>query len=387
MHGTTGKTGMTVAYEVHGANQRFVNNKIKNAFRGMWVAGNLTSASENIVISANNIGPVRQYGIDFYRETVNEGAVRKVLIDGNTFEIDDTLPDTPIKSAIQIAASYSILDVRVQNNTATKTGNTYAATFFQTNPQSIAANTHDRINVSKNSAFNFSIGAAIGTNATNGYGGFSVDDNEFTNLIGAGPLASAVGVSGVNINASGAVATLRITNNKIQGSTVIPYGIFLQGTITDYLQGINYCKNVTTKYTESATITNRQGIFDKVSYTPTWSAGAAITLGNGSVSGIYSMNDNLITADIQLTVGSTTSFGAGGTLSATLPFAAALSGKQWMGQWRIQHAGAFTTGVSEVDGTASVVTMNVSGATNANNTSPIALANGDIISIQISYSR
>lgn len=47
MQGTVGSTGMTVAYEVHGSNQRFTKNKVKNAYRGVWLSSNATSDVSN----------------------------------------------------------------------------------------------------------------------------------------------------------------------------------------------------------------------------------------------------------------------------------------------------------------------------------------------------
>lgn len=74
-----------VAYEVHGASTRFVNNNVLNLYQGVWVASNDTSAVKDIIIQGNAFGPLRGVGVDFYRMKASERPVTKVIINSNTF--------------------------------------------------------------------------------------------------------------------------------------------------------------------------------------------------------------------------------------------------------------------------------------------------------------
>ena len=62
----------------------------------------------------------------------------------------------------------------------------------------------------------------------------------------------------------------------------------------------------------------RDSLVASTAYTPTWYAGSAITLGNGSTTGNYKIVGSDVTLDLILTVGSTTAVGTG-TVQVTLP--------------------------------------------------------------------
>lgn len=392
MHGTVGKVGSFVAYEVHGANQRFTNNVVKNYFQGMWVATNVTSAVENIIISNNHFGPIKSVAVDFYRSSAAEHPIKKVLISNNTVDIEDTtaavFPD--LKVAFQITSFYKITDVLITGNIATKVGTSKASAFFSMYPQNVAAQEHDRIVVSNNYASGFVIGATVGTNAINGLGHIKIANNQFYDLTPAGAFVVPIGV-GTNGGVL-PVKHLVIDGNSFIESRVAPlfqYGIRLEGSVTNlHVLGNSFKGMTVADYYEFAfTATNKYGDYDKIFYTPDWKATTSITVGNGTVSGVYSLKGKQVTVNAQFTVGSTTVIPTG-NLILTLPLVSAISGISYLGQWRIwdNSATTFTFGPVVCDGTSLSAQLQVSGGLFATNASPIPLAVSDAISVQLTYS-
>lgn len=125
-----------------------------------------------------------------------------------------------------------------------------------------------------------------------------------------------------------------------------------------------------------------------IPFTPAWSAGGAITVGDGSVLGAYSTQGERVTINATLNVGGTTIF-PGGNLSLTLPITSSQAGLQYLGTWRIfdSSASTFTYGHVEIDGTGSTASLQVSGGLNATDLLPVPLASGDQLSLQITYFR
>ena len=391
MHGAVGRSGSFVAYEVHGANQRFTNNLVKNYFQGMWVATNVTSAVENIIISNNHFGPIKSVAVDFYRSSAAELEIRKVIVSNNTVEIDDTVatvfPD--LKVAFQIASFYKITDVLITGNIATKTGTGKASAFFSIVSQGVTGQEHDRIVVSNNQATGFVIGASVGTNATNGIGSISITGNQFYDLTPAGAFVVPVGV-GTNGGAS-ALKHLVIKGNTFSDTRSVPlfqYGIRLEGSVTNLDVSGNSFKGMTVAdyYEIAFTAATRRGDYDNLFYSPVWSAGAPITIGNGTTLGPYSVKGKQVTINAKLLLGSTTIVPAGNLL-VKLPVASAIPGIAYVGQWRIYDASAqtFTFGALVCDGTSQSGQLQVSGGLFATNLLPVPLASGDEISMQITY--
>jgi len=391
-NGISGNSGTFVAYEVHGANQRFINNLVSNYYQGMWVATNLTSDVDNVVISGNTFSPINFAGIDFYRNSAVESSITKILIDGNTIGLDDTVPSgivPDLKVAVQINTPYLLKNIQVSNNLCSKVGTTKASAFINLGTYgTVAAQKHDNIVIKSNYATGFAIGASIGTSATNGFGYVEVSENSFVDFSpqGAFTITQGVGTSGAS-----AIDSLVLEGNTFKaGTSAFDYGNYLTGTITNlYVSSQKFFGMSIANYAEvGLTVTNRQGEFDKLPFTPIWNAGSAITLGNGSVLGRYAIKGDQVTVTAVLNVGSTTSF-PGGNLFLSAPIAAGVSGQQYLGTWRIfdSNVGQFVFGDAVIEGTGSNIDLQVSGGTFATNSSPVALAAGDQVSVQITYNR
>ena len=400
-NGISGNSGSFVAYEVHGANQRFVNNFISNYWQGMWVASNITSPANNIIISNNTFSPVKWYAIDFYRTSATETDISRVLIDGNTVLIDDTTLTGVVptfKVAFQIASFRRIQNVQITNNFCSKTGATIPSVGILITPQGNASNDHRGIIIRDNAFSNFGSGIATFINSVNGMGPLEISNNYIRNCSDAPgyttPQGVAIGLSGVAPLAT-AYEALFISNNTFIDDRAVKqmdFGIRLdQVTVTNLnVQRQKYVGMVTGNYAEaSTTVTNRFGYYEYITFTPVWkSGGVAITLGNGSRNASYTVDEKQVTINATLTVGSTTSFGAG-IITLDLPFTTNANPMGYIGNWRIFDTSPSTYyfgGAVSVNSDTGVG-LQLNNGTNVTNTSPITFAAGDTIFLQLTYTR
>ncbi len=400
-NGISGNSGTLVAYEVHGANQRFVNNLISNYWQGMWVASNTTSSAENIIIANNTFSPVKWYAIDFFRNDAVETDISRVLIHGNTVLVDDTTTTGTLptyKVAFQIASFRRIQNVQISNNFCSKSGATIASVGVLITPQSNASNDHRGIIIRDNAFNNFNAGVATFINSTNGMGPLEISNNYIRNCSDATgyatPQGVAVGLSGVAPLAT-AYESLFISNNTfIDDRSVkqMDFGIRLdQVTVTNLnVQRQKYVGMVTANYAEaSTTVTNRFGYYPNVALTPTWRSNAtAITVGNGAVNASYTVDEAQVTISFALLVGSTTSFAAG-VLTVDLPFTSSPTTVNYIGNWRIFDTSTSTYyfGGAFVTENTTGVSLQLDGGSNVTNTSPITFATGDLVTVQVTYTR
>ena len=330
------------------------------------------------------------YGVDFFRTAATLGQPRNTVIVGNTFRFDGyTYSGAPTeKAVVNVASSYAQRDILIVGNVAISSDATVGTTFLTIAPQTVAGQAHENVVCKNNMARGCNKFLNLRTNATNGSGLVSVENNTLVE-----PLATPVYTVpiGFFVDAVGPVKTLRLTGNSVideRGSPQAQYGTYMNGgTVNNFYYSGNWSKGLTQlDYYEAAamTYTTFTGELLDVAYTPAVVSGTAITLGNGSVSGSWSLSGDMVTANARLNVGSTTTF-PGGTLTFSVPFTAKTSGRTYFGQYRIfdTSASIFRAGVCAIDGTANTVTLVVDGATNATNSSPIPLANGDSISLQI----
>lgn len=118
-------------------------------------------------------------------------------------------------------------------------------------------------------------------------------------------------------------------------------------------------------------------------YTPVWTAnGTAVSLGNGTVTGKYRQVGKWVTAQVILTMGSTTTFGTSFYLF-TLPVTA-LTTAGYLGAAKFLDAGTQDrNGVSYLFSTTQVVATSNAGA--AGQLVPHTWANTDVFTIQIDY--
>lgn len=369
-------SGLKTAYEVHGYDQRFAFNRVINAYRGIYLASNLTAQCNRIIIT-NNVFEVMAYGIEFYRETSAEYVIADVTIANNQFAILDTAVTGIQKAAVTISTIYGVSDILIANNNASKSGSVDSAFVVIETRDNASSEKKNKITVEGNTAYGFVQGVAIYCRRAIGLGKMAVKNNTFFDIV--------TGVS-TTITA-GSIDSLEIVGNRFNSAD---YGIDLGGGTISLLhvQGNSYADIATADYTESATITARTGDYDNLTYTPTLTG---ITLGNGTVTGSYSLRGSQVTVKVAFTVGSSTTFSPGTSWSFSLPgTAAAISGSNYVGNWILYDASAttFYCGAVLLQGTATTFNFVVNGVSGfMNNATPITPATGDSLSAEITYNQ
>jgi hypothetical protein len=150
----------------------------------------------------------------------------------------------------------------------------------------------------------------------------------------------------LSFNTATNIAQAVITNPTFVDSPSINLGINARVTIIGYNSGGggNVC-TVTGSANASATLINavnfiQSGTFEWIdlvngtaatAYTPNWSStGTAPSLGNGTLTGQYTRNGNLVSFTIAFVAGSTTTFGTGSWFFS-LPFASNVTGQTFTG--------------------------------------------------------
>ena len=133
--------------------------------------------------------------------------------------------------------------------------------------------------------------------------------------------------------------------------------------------------------------TSRDRLFYSADYTPTWTTnGTQPSLGNGTLTGRYTLSGRVCTVQFQLTAGSTTTFGTG-QFQISLPFPA-VGGQRAQGiAWILDDGTGYYVSVANVVSTSSLMvfytTTSVTGVV-AHNV-PMTWTTNDIISGTITY--
>lgn len=377
--------GIVAAYEIHGADIWLVNNRVTNAYRAFWIASNLTSAVERVRALGNICNDLYGYGVSFDRNLASHSAITDVMIALNHFSFNDTDVEDSRKAAFSLIAKYGVSRVKFVENTGVKTGTNENSVFAEIAAPAAAVSKHTDIEVSGNEARGFVGGLAITVAHATGLGRVTARDNRWNDQAAAGgstPVGNSVVVT------AGALDSLDLDNNAVDGAT---YGTKLEGAIAALRYKPGRLANIATAgYDESgATVGARQGDFDSLAYTATLTGVSA--LGNGARYASRSYRGDLVTVVGRLDVGSTTAF-TGGLIAFSLIDAAKNVGDQpYTGTYRITDAsaGKYFTGVCQIDPGGSDVTfaVNDNAQTVVNDSTPVALANGDVLVFEITYPR
>ena len=132
--------------------------------------------------------------------------------------------------------------------------------------------------------------------------------------------------SGIYLIPATTMAGVRIIGNKSYGGNQ-RHGIFTNSNVTNLVSlGNDYRGNITLDAALNDDPTTRLQLDDVdtawAAYTPTWGASTAPSLGNGTLTGTYMRIGKTVHFFINLTTGSTTTYGSG-IYTLTLPVAAA----------------------------------------------------------------
>jgi hypothetical protein len=402
--------GMVAAYEIHGANTKFINNTVRNAYRGIWVAENNTDESSGILVANNRFDGIKTAGIELFGQSPTAPAAKRVLIADNIITLNaDAHPRVSLKAGIQVASYYGQRDITIRGNRIQGTqGVASAGVVITAVDEAPGKGKHSNIDIDGNTAEGTVFGVFVRTTSTNGLGHLKITRNRLINPLPAGayvdPMGVAIGFNNEGDNqgnppdpaavfaAAKPVDSLIIRGNEVALDNILAAtvrGVRLAGHLSRLDYADNTTRNVQIDLEESVwcEIGERRGSFPLRTFAPTFRAGGTpITLGNGAVTGTWSMANGRVSMTAKLTVGSTTSFPAGG-ITVDLPIMSGFVGLQYIGGARTFDASAsvFTFFASEIDGTAAIASLQVSGGTNVTATAPVALAVGDVVSMQIEY--
>ena len=270
---TVGKTGGATCYEIHGSNQRFVNNYCYNYTLGAYVAPNFTNTTLNSVVQGNHFY-CSDYGILLWRGVaIGYLSVDGVLIQGNSFYFDNwTYTGQPAyKAAIayqgQIATVQgAINNVKISGNYAINVGTSLLSQFVRWDTSTTASNTGSNLSITDNQVIGFTDGVYLVTNSANGMGLTEISRNQFIN---GTPDSLANPPHGIYVltDPAGPIKTLVITDNQFideRNTPLMDTAIyFAGGTITDLALGPQVFKGMTTANCYNAgpaTITRQIGI-------------------------------------------------------------------------------------------------------------------------------
>jgi len=249
MWGTNGMAGAKVAMEIHGARHKFIKNKIINYYQGVWVASNYTSPASNIVISDNEIGPVRALGIASFRTIPTLTEVTGVIIKNNNFIIDDTPDKVELKAAVRIASEIKISRWEVVGNTMKKLGSNTTAVFGLVVSQNKAGGEHDDIEFRLNKISGAGIAFYIKSSANSGLGRIRILDNEVNDTI-AQSTFKPIGVIISGVSPIQSIVSLR--NKFTNRRTPLLYGHYISGPVDELNVSDNTYLNVTNAYVEAS---------------------------------------------------------------------------------------------------------------------------------------
>jgi hypothetical protein len=194
--------------------------------------------------------------------------------------------------------------------------------------------------------------------------------------------SKGVSIVGGRIGSTITTMTILGANHTIDGCHIGPNIVI--GAATSGL-GLGDGNSYDGTITDSSGVASNMISHPRVSYTPTFAtSGTAPVLGNGTLTGSYIRQGGEITYNIELTTGSTTTFGTG-ELRFGLPVLRAtadvLEGAGWIGD----DSGTRYVGVGQIPNAVQYVRLMRDTSGLVSGTSPVTWGTGDIIRITGSY--
>jgi len=223
------KTGRNwVTYEIHGANQWFVGNTVKNYYRGCWIASNYTNAADNIWVTDNEFN-VWGLGPSLFRQAANQTIIKNVHIARNNIHTDNTVTALAFKGSIECNVYYRVENVFIYDNSATFELQSVGNSAFLVAGAPVGVDTHGFISVKNNKSTGGQIGVFVRTYATGttSFEHIEEHNNTWDDL--------KLHVSGISVgsyyisDAANPIQKLKITDNTYK-STATATGIRCEGT-------------------------------------------------------------------------------------------------------------------------------------------------------------
>lgn len=273
---------------------------------------------------------------------------------------------------ISAGSQFSGFDLELERSSATTGTGRFAVTMNDAEQLSAIPRKFSQVETGGNCAFSFG-----------GCNNVMISDSVL------GDLAYSANSRGVKISNSRILnqSSLTITGagNVVTGSTLNP-NITLSGVGPFVLRG-NVYNGTVTDSSNNPDDNNIEG--PGVTYTPTWTAASVNpAIGDGTISGWYTRNGNVITATITVVMGGTTTFGTGEYIFS-LPVATTVTDRNFVGAVHALDSGnAYRAGSCVLAPGVDADTVRCygdAGSTGYSPTVPHTWASGDTLNISITY--
>lgn len=269
-------TSGQVAYEAHGSNQNFFNNTIENYYQGLWVGFNNSQHTlENIYIY-DNVYRVGGVFVDFYNGNLENPPfypidVKNVYIKSNVGTITNDNVDITTKQFVRINAKKAPSNVFIENNTLVNESVNKECYFFAGINNLGQVNSLNKVFINNNS----------GTNLDNGCVFSWRVDMDFGHV--------------------------EILNNSFEYKNNSAYDIKCYGTNTSIAGKINnlIVSNINSVFSDN---NNRAIISGYFNFPLNNMSIIGLSIENGSLQKSISSQGNYLTVNVELKIGSLTSF-------------------------------------------------------------------------------
>lgn len=278
---SSGVQGPIAAAELHGSQNWFHHNTVRNYLWGVYVAGNYTSVSRGQFVHDNDFF-VAQKAVIFYNETSTEPGMADIDIhDNHVWLTDDHQhPSGEAKRAFDLTPSQGNVDgVKVHDNTLLCT-DLYGAVAIHIGVLATGRSIKN-IDITNNLTKGFATPIQFGTTGGGIVDSLSIEGNS---LLEIKPNTTAptftIGIYGKAANGS-----VTISGNTLRGAGSHPYyGILLDaGTLSNlHMENNRFDSNAVVPISDGVTVVGRRSgaqatIFSALPTQSTWRIGDLIT--------------------------------------------------------------------------------------------------------------
>lgn len=223
-----GVLGPIAAAELHGSQNWFNNNTVRNYLWGVYVAGNFTSVARGQFVQGNDFF-VAQKAICMFNETPSEPGMADVVITGNNAWLtgDHTHVDGSAKKCFDLSSSQGEVDGLVVANNTLFTTDTYGAVAIKVG---VLATGRAIKNVLIDGNITKGFGTPIDIGTT---GGGSIQTAKVSNNLLADIRTNDTAPTfTIGVYVHGVNGSIEVTGNKADGAGAQPYfGVYLEGSM------------------------------------------------------------------------------------------------------------------------------------------------------------
>ncbi|TXF77780.1 hypothetical protein [Chryseobacterium sp.] len=268
-------TGGQVAYEVHGSNQNFFSNNIVNYFQGLWVANNVAQPKIEHIYIYDNTFRVSGLFVDFYNFNLEQPPfypieIENVVIRSNVGTItNDTVPDFT-KQFVRLNSKKAASNVFIENNTLISESQDKECSFASAVHNEGQVSGLHHIFINNNSGTNLDNGCLFFWGSDIDYGHIEVLNNSFTYK-------------------NSSAFDIKLYGEPEMGGKILSLVV----------------SNISSIFSDN---NERAVISGDFTYPYTNMDPGGVSVGNGHLKSSLSSSRNFLTVNVELTIGSSTTF-------------------------------------------------------------------------------